>query len=240
MRDCPWDFLNDGQKHIISLVGGGGKTTIMYELADFFAAQGKRVAVTTTTHIWRPEKNYAADMGQARALWRLGRYAVAGENEAGSGKLIAPQGNLLAELLSCTEIALIEADGARQLPCKFPAASEPVLLPQCDIVIGVAGLDALGRTLDEACLRWRLGSGLFAADCDVPIDEQRLAAILLSEQGTRKDVGDRRYYVALNKRDAADAARAQRVRELLLAAGLPSAHIWLRGRETGCVNEDGI
>ena len=54
MLTCPWNFLHDNKKHIISLVGGGGKTTIMYELAEHFAEQGKRVVVLTTTHIWLP------------------------------------------------------------------------------------------------------------------------------------------------------------------------------------------
>ena len=38
MLTCPWNFLHDNKKHIISLVGGGGKTTIMYELAEYYAA----------------------------------------------------------------------------------------------------------------------------------------------------------------------------------------------------------
>ena len=60
MSACPWKFLTDQQKHIISLVGGGGKTTIMYELAAFFAQQGRRAVCLTTTHIWQPELNLAA------------------------------------------------------------------------------------------------------------------------------------------------------------------------------------
>lgn len=39
---------------VISLVGAGGKTTTMYQLADELAEQGKRVLVTTTTHIQCP------------------------------------------------------------------------------------------------------------------------------------------------------------------------------------------
>lgn len=239
MQDCPWNFLRDGQKHIVSLVGGGGKTTIMYQLAAFFAGQGRRVLVTTTTHIWRPAQNYAANMEQARNLWQGQRYAVVGEVEEASGKLVAPQFALLAELLPCADIVLVEADGSKQLPCKLPAAHEPVILPECDIVIGVAGMDALGRTLEEACLRWQLGSGLFASTCNLLIDEQRLAAILLSERGTRKNVGGRAYYVALNKCDTADAAQAARLRQLLLAGGLEPERIWLRGKETRCKDANG-
>ena len=37
--------------HVISLVGGGGKTTLLYALARHYSAQGQRVLVSTTTHI---------------------------------------------------------------------------------------------------------------------------------------------------------------------------------------------
>ena len=35
--------------HVISLVGGGGKTTLLYALARHYSAQGQRVLVSTTT-----------------------------------------------------------------------------------------------------------------------------------------------------------------------------------------------
>ena len=37
--------------HIVSLVGGGGKTTLLYAMADHCARKGWQVLVTTTTHI---------------------------------------------------------------------------------------------------------------------------------------------------------------------------------------------
>ena len=40
MAHCPFDFFSDGNKHNICLVGGGGKTTVMYELATAWAACG--------------------------------------------------------------------------------------------------------------------------------------------------------------------------------------------------------
>ena len=39
--------------HIVSLVGGGGKTTLLYAMADHCARKGWRVVVMTTTHIRR-------------------------------------------------------------------------------------------------------------------------------------------------------------------------------------------
>ena len=40
--------------HVVSLVGGGGKTTLLYAFARHCAAKGWRVLVSTTTHIRRP------------------------------------------------------------------------------------------------------------------------------------------------------------------------------------------
>lgn len=39
---------------VVSAVGGGGKTTILYLLAEALAREGGRVCVTTTTHIYDP------------------------------------------------------------------------------------------------------------------------------------------------------------------------------------------
>ena len=62
MADCPFDFVNDGKKHTICLVGGGGKTTVMYELAAAWAACGCKVLVLTSTHILQPaDGSFAAE-----------------------------------------------------------------------------------------------------------------------------------------------------------------------------------
>ena len=58
--------------HVISLVGGGGKTTLLYALARWYSAQGQRVLVSTTTHIRHPDANYAPDEAARDALWQAG------------------------------------------------------------------------------------------------------------------------------------------------------------------------
>ncbi len=40
--------------HVISFVGAGGKTTLMYSLAAHLTENRVKVVVTTTTHIYRP------------------------------------------------------------------------------------------------------------------------------------------------------------------------------------------
>ena len=45
----------------VAFTGGGGKTSLIFGLAEKFSGQGKRVIVTTTTHMaWEPERPFAA------------------------------------------------------------------------------------------------------------------------------------------------------------------------------------
>lgn len=231
MADCPFDFVTDGKKHTICLVGGGGKTTVMYELAAAWAACGSKVLVLTSTHILHPaDGSFAADAAAVHNLWQQGRYAVIGTPELATGKLTAPPQFLYEELKLQADVILCEADGSKHHPCKAPAAHEPVLLPDSDIVLAVAGTDALGRPLAQACQRPQLSAELLNCSLDSVIDEQMLAALLLSEQGSRKNVGTRTYYIVLNKCDLIKAAQQEEILRLLVRAGIDERRIWLRER----------
>lgn len=231
MAHCPFDFVTDGKKHNICLVGGGGKTTVMYELATAWAACGRKVLVLTSTHILCPaDGSFAADAAAVHNLWQQGRYAVIGTPELATGKLTAPQQGLYNELQLQADIILCEADGSKHHPCKAPAEHEPVLLPDSDIVLAVAGMDALGRPLAQACQRPQLAATLLGCSAEKIIDAQMLASLLLSEQGARKNVGARAYYIVLNKCDLITTAQQEEIRQQLLAAGVDEHRIWLRER----------
>lgn len=231
MAHCPFDFVDDGKKHTICLVGGGGKTTVMYELAAAWAACGRKVLVLTSTHILRPaDGSFAADAAAVHNLWQQGRYAVIGTPEPATGKLTAPPQDLYEALQLQADVILCEADGSRHKPCKAPAAHEPVLLPDSDMVLAVAGMDALGRPLAQACQRPQLASELLVCSAEKIIDAQMLASLLLSEQGARKNVGARAYYIVLNKCDLLKAAQQEKIRRLLVSAGMDEHRIWLRER----------
>lgn len=231
MAHCPFDFVNDGQKHTICLVGGGGKTTVMYELAAAWAACGRKVLLLTSTHILQPEDgSFAADAAAVHNLWQQGRYAVIGTPETSTGKLTAPLQSLYETLQPQADVILCEADGSRHHPCKAPAAHEPVLLTDSDMVLAVAGMDALGRPLAQACQRPQLAAELLDCSAEKIIDAQMLASLLLSEQGARKNVGTRNYYIVLNKCDLLKAAQQEEIRRLLVSAGMDEHRIWFRER----------
>ena len=120
-------FLEE-KGHIVSLVGGGGKTTLLHAMAAHGARKGWRVLASTTTHIQRPkEPLLARTNAELAALWTSGNYAVAGA-PAPDNKLTQPP--QLERWMAQADAVFLEADGAKHLPCKAPAAHEPVLLPQ--------------------------------------------------------------------------------------------------------------
>lgn len=231
MAHCPFDFFSDGKKHTICLVGGGGKTTVMYEMAVAWAACGRKVLVLTSTHILCPaDGSFAADVPAVQNLWQQGRYAVIGTPEFATGKLTLPPQSVYEALQLQADVILCEADGSRHHPCKVPAEYEPVLLPDSDIVLAVAGMDALGNSLQQACQRPQLAAELLGCGAEKILDAQMLTVLLLSEQGARKNVGARAYYIVLNKCDLLKAAQQEEMRRLLVSAGMDEHRIWLRER----------
>ena len=212
-KDFP--FL-DEKGHIVSLVGGGGKTTLMYNLAAHCARKGWRVLAATTTHIMQPPGGvWAQTDAQRDALWHSGQYAVAGTAAPG-GKLTAPPDEQLQRWMALADITLIEADGAKRMPCKVPAEHEPVILPQCDTVLAVAGASALGRPLKEVCFRAEQAEILLGVPQETELTPELLAHILASENGGRKCAEGRRFCAVLNQADTEErVCLAKRTADIL-------------------------
>ena len=218
------------KKHIVSLVGAGGKTTVMYQLAEHFANLGKKVLVTTTTHIFKPASNFAQSVAEVEALWNAGCYAVVGNIEVDTGKLIQLPTEVFEKYSDLADLVLIEADGAKGLPCKAPAENEPVLLPASDTVIAVMGLDALQQPISEVCFRLEKVQEVLAVTPEHCLTEEDAIKILLSEQGTFKNVGQRNYFIVLNKCDDKNQLdSALKIKSLLEKEGFDLEKLWFRG-----------
>ena len=218
------------KKHIVSLVGAGGKTTVMYQLAEHFANLGKKVLVTTTTHIFQPACNFAQALAEVEVLWKAGSYAVVGNIEAGTGKLTQLQTDVFEKYSDLADLVLIEADGAKRLPCKAPAENEPVLLPASDTVIAVMGLDALHQPISEVCFRLEKVQEVLGVMPEHCLTEEDAIKLLLSEQGAFKNVGQRTCFIVLNKCDDENRLNsALKIKSLLEKEGFDLEKLWIRG-----------
>ena len=139
------------EKGVTALIGGGGKTTLMYTLAEELRRRGT-VIVTTSTHIQRPEQYpvlTAAD-DVAAALAEHGAVCVAGETAEGKLRAPALSFETLAQL---ADFVLVEADGAKHLPLKAHASHEPVIPPNARRTVYVVGADGFGHLIRQVCHR---------------------------------------------------------------------------------------
>jgi len=194
----------------ISIVGAGGKTTLLFQLAREFCEDGLKCVIQTSTHIERPTLKQAFTItdccSDAKTLLKnalRGRDPIAiGSVEHSTGKLCLPSDDLLAVAWEKADWILVEADGSRHLPIKVPAYYEPKIFEPFDAVIAVAGLSALGKPLSQVCHRANLASTLLGVSLETLVTPFMLARILTSEQGQFKNVRNpSRFSVFLNQAD---------------------------------------
>ena len=141
---------NPKSQRILSFVGAGGKTTLLYALSEELAQMGYRVLVMTTTHMRKPEENFY----EYHSLPELkaGQVLTVGTT-CGDGKIRMPDDVRMDVLCEKADVILVEADGSRRKPFKIPAEHEPVLLPETDLVIGVLGWNSVGQKISEVSHR---------------------------------------------------------------------------------------
>ncbi len=156
--------LNLKNGGVISLVGAGGKTSLMFRLARELSIQGAPVLSTTTTKIYVPNRKQSSIvmMSESASSLAIEARAILKRNpHISAGNRLIPFQNKLKGFPPETIDAIwqsgifrwivVEADGAAGRPVKAPAVHEPVI-PQCSKwVIGVIGLEAVGKPLTE---RW--------------------------------------------------------------------------------------
>lgn len=142
----------------VAFAGAGGKTSGILELAKQWKAQGKRVLVTTSTHMEEP-KNFplkAITGNEAEAICTLLREegAVVAGLSVGKGLKIGPLSRDVYEKAAKeADCVLVEADGSRRFPVKVPKEQEPVLYEDTTHILVFAGASALGRPLKNVCHR---------------------------------------------------------------------------------------
>lgn len=186
---------------ITALIGGGGKTTLMMRLARELSEK-HTVLVTTTTHIWLPEHFtlLSPDQSELAAAFLQRNLVVAGEPTA-DGKLSMPQ-RLGNHWRGLAEYVLVEADGSRGLPLKAPAEHEPVLPPDTDLVIAVAGMSCAGQSIRLSAHRPERYAALCGMPEDASVTPQAVALVLENDSGQRKGIATA-FRIVLNQADTA-------------------------------------
>ena len=217
---------------IVSLVGGGGKTSAMFRLGDELAALGWRTVTTTSTHITveqvalAPHAILLPNQGMSHLGNRLSTHSptlLVGEIDPHTNRArgLLPEVIDRIPSLAGVDVVINEADGARTLPFKAPADHEPVITPGTTLVVPMVGIDVVGRPLDATHVhRPQRVRALTGAGLGQPVTPELIAAVLTHPHGGLKRVPPRaRVVVLVNKvHTQADAETAGRLADLLLDA----------------------
>jgi xanthine dehydrogenase accessory factor len=76
-------------------------------------------------------------------------------------------------------VVLVEADGSKHMPLKFPSENEPVIPHNTDEIYVVCGLHAIGRKAKDVCHRLELVKNCLGIEDDTPITPEHVHKLVL-------------------------------------------------------------
>jgi probable selenium-dependent hydroxylase accessory protein YqeC len=186
---------------VISLVGAGGKTTLMFRLARELSGQGDAVLTTTTTKIYMPARQQSSAvivaecakevLQQVRMHLKHHRHISAGSRILHfQDKLKGFPSSVIDDIWQSGIFRwiIVEADGAAGRPVKAPATHEPVV-PKCTKwVVGMVGLEAVGKPINA---RWvfrpQLVSQITGLAGNAILTESAIVDLFIDQNGILKD-----------------------------------------------------
>jgi probable selenium-dependent hydroxylase accessory protein YqeC len=152
-------YLNITPSQCISIMGAGGKSTLMNRLADELIVLGRTVILTSTTNYHRPKSLHADQILLTRdvvdwpehleMLARRWNRLVVLHHELGSDMVKGIDVTALRQIHKRIPdaVVIVKTDGARKRWFKAPNQSEPVIPPWTQLCITVVNRAILGRPL---------------------------------------------------------------------------------------------
>ena len=133
----------------MSVVGSGGKTTLIETLAEALCTQYRVCVAASNAYACSPGRrappsDLKDQSGLSNPCSLPGIYYAADALVPG-GKLSGFSPEMVQWAQTHTDIILIEADGSRSLPLKGWAEYEPVVIRETQMTIGVMPLFLLGQ-----------------------------------------------------------------------------------------------
>jgi molybdenum cofactor cytidylyltransferase len=228
-----WDALDldAATPPVVAIVGGGGKTSLLFRLGREAHARRLPAVVTGTTRFTKlSQRGDEIGLLVCEAPGRppeLGPTVAAGATvlvHAGpmaQGRWTPLEPEAVDSIAATPGLGLIaiEADGSKMRPFKAPADHEPVIPQSTTHVVAVVGLRVLDTPLDEGTVHRPERVRAIVGD-EPLVTAEVIARVLLAEDGGRKGVGDRSYTVLVNQADL-DEERALALGHALRDAGVP-------------------
>ena len=147
-------------KDIITIVGSGGKTSLMFSISSLLR-QDYKVLVTTTTNIYVPDsrtvefdKFCLIDDEELKNIIKndkTGVYVIGSKiiNNLDKPKLRGLTFEMIDKIAHFFDIILIEGDGSKEKPLKGWLDNEPVVYDKTTKTIGVIDINSIGLDINE-------------------------------------------------------------------------------------------
>jgi probable selenium-dependent hydroxylase accessory protein YqeC len=223
--------LDLGPKEHIAFVGGGGKTSLMFALAEELVGSNKIVLTSTTTKVSYKEAGRAplvillagsAKMEELGEKLKSERHVFVSDRLLDSGKVQGIDPSLADTYYRNLPLdyLLVEADGSAGHPVKAPALHEPVIPESVTIVSALLGLEALGRAFTpETVFRPELAARITGLQSGEELSAPALAKLFLDPRGLFKGSQARAKRIAfLNKLDLlSEQSKTEDLAEIILA-----------------------
>ncbi len=167
---------------VTAIIGGGGKTTLLYALGKELSQVGKVILCTTTkilppTHL--PLLTGAVTPEEVSAALEKSPQICIGTLWE-QRKLAEPEMEI-GQLAKLADYVIVEADGAARKPVKAHASHEPVIPPETNNVIYVVGMDGVGVPIEEKIHRPELFAQLAGCAVTDLATPERIAKVMLTE-----------------------------------------------------------
>jgi probable selenium-dependent hydroxylase accessory protein YqeC len=200
-----------GAGSVVSIVGAGGKTSLMYRLAKEARALGQKVLITTSTRIMVPEKSRYDQLDLSGQLFAHQQSVAPGIYIGGSQnsqdkeqqKMAGVDVALLQRRLPLFDLLLIEADGAARKSLKGWLENEPVIVNLTSHTVGVVDIQSIGKVINPSLVhRLEIFTRLTGGQPGQRVSLDHLSAIIGSADGLfRRSRGKKILY--LNKVETA-------------------------------------
>jgi probable selenium-dependent hydroxylase accessory protein YqeC len=209
------ESLGLGAREMISLVGAGGKTSLMFRLAAELVHQGRRVVTTTTTRILEPSPEESSCLFIDSEEGKLGRYIdghlsssrhiTIARERIDSNKLRGVSPGFVGEIWAtkAIEYLIVEADGAAGRPVKAPREGEPVIPSDTTLAVALLGVDGMDLELrEENIFRSERVSRLTGISIGEKMTDDAMAILVTHPEGILKGTpASSRAVLFLNKID---------------------------------------
>ena len=152
------DTFKINNKDIITIIGAGGKTSLMFSASSLLRNDYK-VLVTTTTHIYIPDNNLYdkiimltdfenENYNNILQNNKNGVYVI-GSHIVNNSKIKGLTFDMLDKITPYFDVVIIEGDGSKEKSLKGWNDNEPVIYPKTTKTIGIVDISSIGIDINE-------------------------------------------------------------------------------------------